>query len=228
MKLIQADQHVIIVAGGSGTRMGSTIPKQFLELSGLPILIRTISAFYRYSEELNIVLVLPESESGIWSALCKKFNFDIPHTLIAGGKTRFDSVKNGLATIDGGIVAIHDGVRPLITSRAIEKAFIAAKAHGSAVLSVPLKDSIRKFEGGKNVSALRSDFVTIQTPQLFEVKKLKEAFDVPYQELFTDDANVYQHAGHDIHLVTGDYQNIKITTPEDMIIAEALLENRIG
>lgn len=228
MKSIHADHHAIIVAGGSGTRMGSTIPKQFLELSGLPILIRTITAFYRYSPDLNIVLVLPESEFEIWHTLCDKFNFDVPYTLIAGGKTRFDSVKNGLATIENGIVAIHDGVRPLITSESIKKAFDAANIHGSAVLSVPLKDSIRKFESGKNISALRSDFVTIQTPQLFKVKNLKKAFDVPYQELFTDDANVYQYAGNDIHLITGDYQNIKITTPEDMIIAEALLENRIG
>lgn len=220
-------RFVIIVAGGEGLRMGAPIPKQFLELLGKPILIHTIEKFLLIKPH-QLILVIPFSHTTTVVALLKKFMLRDEVVLVNGGKTRFGSVKNGLMSISNqeGLVAIHDAVRPLITQSVIEESFVKAAKYDSGVVSVPLKDSIRKIDGDKNYAVDRGDFQSIQTPQTFNLKLLKEAFDVSYQSIFTDDASVFEKKGHQIHLVEGDYANIKITTPEDLIVAESFLSSQ--
>lgn len=219
--------HVVIVAGGSGSRMQSELPKQFIELQSKPILMHTIERFAEFPEKLNIILVLPQKDIPLWEELCEKHSFQADITTVMGGQTRYHSVKNGLKTIndDQGYVAIHDGVRPFIELETIALGFETAKEKGSAVVSVPLKDSIREVDGEANKAVERSAYRLIQTPQTFPVRKLKEAFASGYQEAFTDDASVYEFAGHSITLIEGDYKNIKLTTPEDLVVAEAFLNS---
>jgi len=219
-------KFVVIVAGGSGKRMGNTIPKQFLFLNGKPVLMHTIDAFIGFTETLKIILVLPEGQIDHWKSLCQENNFNTSIQVVIGGETRFQSVKNALDSIKepNGIVAIHDGVRPLINSEVISNTFDAAEKFGSAVAAVPLKDSIRKIEGKRNVAIERRKFWSIQTPQTFNLALLKKAYQIEYNASFTDDATVMEHDGNDIHLVHGDYKNIKITTKEDLTIAEAFLK----
>ncbi len=232
-------EYALIVAGGKGTRIKTKIPKQFLELKGKPILLHTIAAFYRYSEKIEIILVLPEDDFKIWEAICKKFNFNKPIVLQKGGETRFQSVKNGLSKIDSpGLVAIHDGVRPLVSEDIIGASFHLAAVHQSAVAAVRLKDSIRMTdqaclpEGSSarrqdNTKAVdRSRFRLIQTPQTFDIALIKQAYEMKEDASLTDDASVAERSGHVISLFEGSYENIKITTPEDLIIAEALLNSK--
>jgi len=219
-------KYALIVAGGSGNRMQSTTPKQFLVIDGMPILMHTIKAFYQFDSGLNIILVLPENQLESWQYLIKNNHFTIKHQVIAGGLTRYDSVKNGLAAIhDRGLVAIHDGVRPLVTPQIIGRTFEAAAAYGSGVAAIKPKDSIRLLEDNTNRNLNREALRLIQTPQTFTTDIIKQAY-TTYNDLgFTDDASVAEYAGHKINLVDGDYKNIKITTPEDLKIAQALLEN---
>jgi 2-C-methyl-D-erythritol 4-phosphate cytidylyltransferase len=220
-------KYVIIVAGGSGARMKSSVPKQFLLLNGLPVLMYTLKAFYAYDKAIEIILSLPPAEIERWAVLCKSHDFSIAHTIVSGGATRFHSVLNGLNAIegDGGIVAIHDGVRPLVSSRVIREAYSVAEEKDSAVASVPLKDSIRKvFSDTNSKHQDRTAYMLVQTPQTFKVAILKRAYSNGYQEQFTDDASVFEAAGGQVTLVGGDYSNIKITTPEDLLIAEALMK----
>jgi 2-C-methyl-D-erythritol 4-phosphate cytidylyltransferase len=220
-------EYAIIVAGGKGTRIKSSVPKQFLELNGLPVIMHTITAFFRYSEKINIILVIPEDDFPIWEKLCAKYSFHKPIVLQKGGETRFQSVKNGLSRISGdGLVAIHDGVRPLINEDIIGASFRLAAVHKSAVASVRLKESIRMTDQDTTRSADRSRFRLIQTPQTFQVELIRKAYDSKEDPSLTDDASVAERAGHLISLFEGSYENIKITTPEDLIIAEALLKNR--
>ncbi len=216
-------KYAIIVAGGSGTRMQSELPKQFLQLNGKPILMHTIEAF-RF-DDIAITLVLPKEQLEYWKELCSTHNFNTHHKVVEGGETRFQSVKNGLNSIEGheGIVAIHDGVRPLINQLIISESFKQAEAMGCAITSVPLKDSLREVTLTSNHSVDRSDFRLIQTPQTFQLALIKKTFDAPYQSTFTDDASVFENSGHTIHLIEGDYKNIKITTPEDLLVAESFL-----
>ncbi|MES2381480.1 MAG: 2-C-methyl-D-erythritol 4-phosphate cytidylyltransferase [Bacteroidota bacterium] len=214
----------LIVAGGSGTRMGADVPKQFLLIGNKPVLMHTMEAFHTAKVD-EILIVLPSSEFDSWQNLCKQYNFKIPHQVIAGGDARFYSVRNGLDQIDNNsLVAIHDGVRPFITTAIIENSFSTAQAKGNAVVSVPLKDSIRRVDLLSNRSANRNNYYLIQTPQTFQSKLIKEAYAKAEHINFTDDAGVLEENGHAIHLIHGDYKNIKITTPEDLIIAEAFLK----
>lgn len=220
-------EYALIVAGGKGTRIKTKLPKQFLELKGKPILLHTIEAFYRYSEKIEIVLVLPEDDFEIWDAICKKFSFNKPIILQKGGETRFQSVKNGLRKIEGsGLVAIHDGVRPLVSEDIIGASFHLAAVHQSAVAAVRLKDSIRMTDQDNTKAVDRSRFRLIQTPQTFDIALIKQAYEMKEDASLTDDASVAERSGHVISLFEGSYENIKITTPEDLIIAEALLTSK--
>jgi len=223
---MHSQEYALIVAGGKGTRIKSKLPKQFLELNGLPILMHTINAFFRYSESIIVVLVLPEDDLENWSILCKKYNFTKPLILQKGGDTRFLSVKNGLEKIEGdGLVAIHDGVRPLVSEGIIGASFRLASVHQSAVAAVRLKESIRMTDQDNTKAMDRSRFRLIQTPQTFQVQLIKQAYKIKDDPSLTDDASVAERAGHTISLFEGSYENIKITTPEDLIVAEALMKN---
>jgi 2-C-methyl-D-erythritol 4-phosphate cytidylyltransferase len=220
-------EYALIVAGGKGTRIKSDVPKQFLELNGLPILMHTIAAFYRYSQNIQVIVVIPEDDFSVWENLCVKHSFQRTVVLQKGGDTRFQSVRNGLAQISGeGLVAIHDGVRPLVNEDIIAASFRLAAVHKSAVASVRLKESIRITDQDTTRSADRSRFRLIQTPQTFQVELIKKAYESKEDPSLTDDASVAERAGHLISLFEGSYENIKITTPEDLIIAEALLRDR--
>ena len=219
-------EYVIVVAGGTGSRMGSNIPKQFLLINGMPVLMHTIKAFRDYSEKLSIIIVLPADQFDFWQILCEQHSFTINYQLIAGGNTRFESVKNGLNSIKAseGLIAVHDGVRPIISKKIISESFIHAAAFGSAVASVPMKDSIRRInKEGKNVAEDRAAFRLIQTPQTFRLDWIMNAFKTSYQLHFTDCASVLEASGYSIQLIEGAYENIKITTPEDLKWAEIYL-----
>ncbi len=220
------NKYAIIVAGGSGTRMESEIPKQFLEVGGVPILIRTIWQFKKADESIQIILVLPKSQFEFWKALKAKHDFIISCQLVSGGDSRFQSVRNGLNAIENpeGLVAIHDGVRPFVSEEIIRESFRVAEEQTNAVVSVPLKDSIRFVDDdGANQAKPRSQYRSIQTPQTFQLDLLKQAFEVKESNQFTDDATVFEHAGHKINLIEGSYKNIKITTPEDLLLGEGFL-----
>ncbi len=232
-------EYAIIVAGGKGTRIKSSLPKQFLELNGVPIIIHTLNAFVRYSRQIKIILVLPEDDMNTWAGLSNKHHFNTPIVLQTGGDTRFQSVKRGLQKIDGdGLVAIHDGVRPLISEDIIGASFRLAAVHRSAVAAVHLKESIRMTDPRSGVAGFaktmqdntraadRSRFRIIQTPQTFDVALIRKAYDTKEDPSLTDDASVAEKAGHVISLFEGSYENIKITTPEDLVIASALLSAR--
>jgi len=220
-------EYAVIVAGGKGTRIRSALPKQFLELQGLPILMHTLNAFYRYSANISLILVLPEDDFSTWETLCEKHKYSKPYVLQKGGETRFQSVRNGLSLIDtDGLVAIHDGVRPLVSEDIIAASFRLASVHQSAVAAVRLKESIRMTDQDNTKAVDRSKFRLIQTPQTFQVSVLKKAYEQKEDPSMTDDASVVEKAGHVISLFEGSYENIKITTPEDLVVAEALLNAR--
>lgn len=227
MSLISKN-YVIIVAGGSGSRMQSAVPKQFLSLNGLPVLMHTVLAFQQSQSKPNIVLVLPADYHDYWKQLCHTHNFNITHTLVTGGATRFHSVKNGLDTIidDNAVIAVHDAVRPLTSAIIIDAAYRTATNKGNAVLAVKSRDSIRQLKKGVSVALLRDEIYLVQTPQTFQSAQLKKAYEQPYTDKFTDDASVVEEMGITIHLIEGDHQNIKITFPEDIAIAELILSNR--
>lgn len=221
-------EYALVVAGGKGTRIKSKVPKQFLELNGKPVLLHTLEAFYRYSEKINVILVLPEDDFQTWKSICEKYKFHKNIILQKGGESRFQSVKNGLAKIDGdGLVAIHDGVRPLVSEDIIGASFRLAAVHQSAVAAVRLKESIRMTDQDNTKAVDRSRFRLIQTPQTFQVQLIKKAYEMKEDISLTDDASVAERAGHVISLFEGSYENIKITTPEDLIVAEALLNSKI-
>lgn len=218
----QLPEYAIIVAGGSGSRMQQQLPKQFIEVAGKPILMHTIERFYEYNPVLRLIVVLPQQQLPTWRDLCRKHSFKVFHMAVAGGATRFGSVKNGLGAVQGeGLVAVHDGVRPFVSTETIKAAFDAAAEHGSAVVAVSPKDSIRELrpEGSKAVP--RANYKLVQTPQCFQAGILRRAYEQAEQEYFTDDASVVEQLGEKIVLVEGNYRNIKITTPEDLVLAEA-------
>lgn len=220
-------EYALIVAGGKGTRIKSKVPKQFLDIDGLPILMHTINAFYAYSPSIKVVVVLPEDDFALWNELCLLHNYHKPLLVVKGGESRFQSVRNGLAEIEtDGLVAIHDGVRPLVSADIIAASFRLAAVHGSAVAAVRLKESIRMTDQDTTKAMDRSRFRLIQTPQTFQVSLIKQAYQLREDTTLTDDASVAERAGHTISLFEGSYENIKITTAEDLIIAEALLAAR--
>lgn len=221
------EEFAVIVAGGKGTRIKSVLPKQFLPLHGIPVLIHTIRAFLRYSAKIKMVVVLPADDMTTWSAI--RNEYELPESLLVeeGGETRFQSVKRGLGLITGeGLVAIHDGVRPLVSEDIIGASFRLAAVHGSAVASVRLKESIRVTDQDTTKALDRSQFRVIQTPQTFKTDLIRQAYQIKEEPSLTDDASVAERAGYKISLFEGSYENIKITTPEDLIIAEALISSR--
>lgn len=217
--------HVIVVAGGSGTRMKSSLPKQFIEIAGLPVLMHTLHNINAVFPDATLVLVLPKEHHTTWNSLVSQYSFNLNLQLVEGGKTRFHSVKNGLEVIDSGIVAVHDGVRPLVSKKTLNNVYDTALEKGNAVPVISLKDSIRKVSETGNSEALdRKDFVLVQTPQCFRVDEMKKAFSQKFSNLFTDCASVMEAIGHKINLTEGNSENIKITTPKDLHFAELLLK----
>lgn len=221
----------IIVAGGAGLRMGSEIPKQFLLLDGKPVLLHTLLAFQQALPEIQLIVVLPINQIAYWMKLCAERE-DVPaHEVVSGGETRFHSSLNGIGALaeeNQALVAIHDGVRPLISAKEIVQAYEMAEHMGNAVLAIDSKDSIRIFneENGFFETIDRKRVKIIQTPQVFQLQDLRQGFAQAYKSLFTDDASVMEQAGHRIHLSEGHPENIKITTPEDLLVAEGILKKR--
>jgi 2-C-methyl-D-erythritol 4-phosphate cytidylyltransferase len=222
--MVKLKKTAVIVAGGTGSRMLSGTPKQFLLLCGKPMLMHSLEAFDRAFPGMALVVALPENCFDLWNRLCTQFDFSLPHQLTAGGETRFHSVKNALAYLDGeGLVAIHDGARPLVSETLIRQCFLEAAAHGNAVPVIALTDSVRQISGETNQSVDRTLFRIVQTPQVFRADLIKNAYQQEYREQFTDDAMVIESMGESIHLADGDPVNIKITHPSDLAAAEALL-----
>jgi 2-C-methyl-D-erythritol 4-phosphate cytidylyltransferase len=224
-------RYAILVAGGTGTRMKSDIPKQFLEIAQKPVLFYTLEKFACLSPSTQIILVLPEKSVDFWKTLCQKYHFTLPHEIVFGGETRYLSVKNALTRIaqknaEKALVAIHDGVRPFVNLAVLEESYRVAAQKGSAVASVSLKDSIREVQSlSESRSVPRANFRLIQTPQTFIFSEIWEAFhQVTDNPNITDDASVMELSGKKIHLIEGNYENIKITTPEDLIFAEAFVK----
>jgi len=214
----------IIVAGGIGIRMNSNIPKQFLLLSGRPLLMHCLDAFFIADAKTELVVVLPEPFVDEWKKLCNLYRFNIKFSVVTGGETRFHSVKNAIPSIaDDGLVAIHDGVRPLVTPELINLCFDSAIQLGNAVPVVPVNDSIRLIDGNESRPEDRKQIRIVQTPQVFQVLPFKKAYEQAYDVAFTDDATVIERMGEKIHLIVGDPENLKITCPEDLRIAEHLL-----
>jgi len=232
--------YIIIVAGGKGLRMGGDIPKQFLPIGGKPILMRTLERFRAYSETLQIILVLPKDQHDYWLQLCKEYHFPLPSTgeaekglylMTDGGETRFHSVQHGLALIPDdaqGVVGVHDGVRPFPSIEVIRNCYETARTAKAVIPVIPVVETLRHVESEKFHSSLsktvpRSDYRLVQTPQTFDIQLLKAANQQPYNDNFTDDASVVESYGHPITLVEGNRENIKITTPYDLKIAEVLI-----
>lgn len=217
-------KSVLIVAGGKGLRMGGEIPKQFLPIGGKPVLMRTIEAFYQYDSSLDIILVLPREQQEYWSKLCKEYSFDISCKVADGGETRFHSVKNGLELVEEGLVGVHDGVRPFVSREVITRCFDVAEKEHAVIPIVGMIETVRHIGAdGKSITVNRDDYKLVQTPQVFSVPLLKKAYNQPYSSLFTDDASVVEALGETVRLVEGNRENIKLTTPFDLKIAEALL-----
>ena len=218
----------IIVAGGKGTRFMSDVPKQFLLLNGKPVLMHTIQRFYEYNHDMQIIVVLPAKQTDYWQSLCKKHNFSIPHTVVNGGDTRTESVINGLRHVpDHGWVAVHDGVRPLVTADLIGRCFGQAGKTGCAIPTLPATDTLRHITG-RLID--RSSVLMVQTPQVFDSELLKKAYsNISKQSkttAFTDDASVFETAGNSLTFIDGERNNIKITTPFDLVLAEAICSIR--
>ncbi len=218
------NEHVIVVAGGQGLRMGTEIPKQFLLMNGRPILMHTINRFIQYNTDINIVLVLPALHFDYWNELCQQHSFTVPHRMAKGGVTRFHSVVNGLKEVtDDGITAIHDGVRPFVSVETIKACFEMAKEFGAAIPVTEPVESLRRIVGNESVACIREEYRMVQTPQVFETLLLKKCYQQTWLPAFTDDASVVEAAGHKIILVNGNRENIKITSPFDLMLGEAVL-----
>ena len=218
--------YIIIVAGGKGLRMGSDIPKQFLPIGGKPVLMRTLERFREYSPTLQIILVLPKAQQDYWHKLCKDYDFKVEYVLANGGETRFHSVQNGLAKIPDdaeGVVGVHDGVRPFPSIDVIRNCYETARTAKAVIPVIPIVETVRHLQGNTSETVPRNDYRLVQTPQTFDIQLLKAANKQPYNDGFTDDASVVEAFGFNITLVDGNRENIKITTPYDMKIAEILI-----
>ena len=218
--------YIIIVAGGKGLRMGSDIPKQFLPIGGKPVLMRTLERFREYSADLQIILVLPEAQQDYWQELCRKYNFEVEYQLANGGQTRFHSVQNGLALVPDdaeGVVGVHDGVRPFPSIEVISNCYETARTAKAVIPVIPVVETVRHLSPLTSITVPRDEYRLVQTPQTFDIQLLKAANRQPYNDGFTDDASVVESYGHAITLVEGNRENIKITTPYDIVVAEAIL-----
>ena len=221
--------YAVIVAGGKGLRMGGDVPKQFLPIGGKPVLMHTIEAFRKALDGVTIVLVLPAEQHDYWQKLCKDYGFHSPELIAKGGETRFHSVKNGLALLPDdleAVVGVHDGVRPFVSKETIRRCFAAASEGKAVVPVVPVVETVRQIlPDGKSVTRPRDEYRLVQTPQTFPLTLLKEAYQQPFSETFTDDASVVEALGKDIVMIEGNRENIKITTPSDLRIAESQILN---
>jgi 2-C-methyl-D-erythritol 4-phosphate cytidylyltransferase len=223
------EKYLIVVAGGKGLRMGTDIPKQFLLLNGKPLLMFTLEAFYLYDSRIHIILVLPQEQQAYWQSLCVEYHFTVPHRTVSGGETRFHSVKNGLQEVkSGSVVAIHDGVRPLIDRQLIAGAFETAEKAGAVYPAIPVVDTLRKLGAdGRSRIVDRSQFRLVQTPQVFLSEVIISAYQLSYSEKFTDDISVVEARKNCIpQMIEGSRENIKITTPLDLAIAGKIMSER--
>ncbi|MCR9171414.1 MAG: 2-C-methyl-D-erythritol 4-phosphate cytidylyltransferase [bacterium] len=218
------DISVIITAGGTGKRMRGDIPKQFMEVAGKPILFHTIALFHSFNNSAQIIVTLPESWLSYWEELINTYQFDVPHEVIAGGQERFHSIKNALQSCNEPIVMVHDGVRPLVSSETLQRCVDALENYNAVIPVVPVKESLRKVFGKKSEALIRSEYRIVQTPQCFEKSVLEQAYAQDYHDGITDDASLVEQNGEYIHLVEGNDENIKITTPMDLLLAESLLK----
>ena len=216
-------KHVIIVAGGKGLRMGGDIPKQFLPICGKPVLMRTLEAFHSYDASMHLILVLPISQQDYWKMLCREYHFDLPHDIANGGETRFHSVKNGLALVKGeGVVGVHDGVRPFVSQEVISHCYNDALTLKAVIPVIGVVETLRHLTEIGSETVPRDQYKLVQTPQVFEVDLLRRAYQQSYTDLFTDDASVVEALGEKVYLVEGNRENIKLTTPFDLKLAELL------
>ena len=230
------NKYVIIVAGGKGLRMGGELPKQFIPIEGLPVLMRTVNTFHACDSTIDIILVLPRDHQSYWQELCREYQFAVPHRIADGGATRFHSVQNGLALVDSpeALVAVHDGVRPFVSHEVIIRCYHDAEQYGAVVPVIPVVETVRQLiaptestpsgavEGASSFTVPRDAYRLVQTPQTFRATLLHRAYEQPYSDAFTDDASVVESLGHAVHLVDGNRENIKLTTPFDLVVARAL------
>ena len=238
---MKSEEFVIIVAGGKGLRMGGDIPKQFLPIGGKPILMRTLERFRAYSETLQIILVLPEAQQDYWQELCKQYEFQVDYQIANGGQTRFHSVQNGLALVPDdaeGVVGVHDGVRPFPSIEVITRCYETARQTKAVIPVIPIVETVRQIlpsnqsnpnavSNPSSITVPRDQYRLVQTPQTFDIQLLKAANRQPYNDGFTDDASVVESYGHPITLVEGNRENIKITTPYDITVAEAIINSQL-
>jgi len=216
-------KHIIIVAGGKGLRMGGDIPKQFLPVCGKPVLMRTLEAFHAYDASMHLILMLPVSQQEYWKELCREYQFGLPHDVADGGETRFHSVMNGLALVEGeGLVGVHDGVRPFVSQEVIARCYEEAQAKKTVIPVIGVVETVRHLTEEGSETVPRDRYKLVQTPQVFDVALLRRAYRQPYTDFFTDDASVVEALGEKVHLVEGNRENIKLTTPFDLKLAEVL------
>lgn len=214
----------IITAGGIGKRMESELPKQFLLLKNKPVLLHTLERFYEADQTAQIFITLPEDWLDYWNKLIRQYHCSIPHKVISGGKERYDSIKNALKEAEGNIISIHDGVRPLVSVKTINDCIQSAEEKGNGIPCFPIKESVRKLSGNCSTAVNRTDYVLVQTPQCFSSEIIKKAYEQPFHPGITDDASLVEEAGYDIYLVKGNEENIKITTPTDLLVAALFIQ----
>ena len=216
-------KYIIIVAGGKGLRMGGDIPKQFLPGCGKPVLMRTLEAFHAYDASMRLILVLPVSQQAYWKQLCEEYQFDLVHEIANGGETRFHSVKNGLALVkEDGLVGVHDGVRPFVSQEVITRCYEEAASLKAVIPVIGVVETVRHLTEEGSETVPRDQYKLVQTPQVFDVTLLRRAYQQEYTDLFTDDASVVEALGEKVYLVEGNRENIKLTTPFDLKLAELL------
>ena len=216
-------KYIIIVAGGKGLRMGGDIPKQFLPVCGKPVLMRTLEAFHAYDASMRLILVLPVSQQAYWRQLCEEYQFELVHEIANGGDTRFHSVKNGLALVEeDGLVGVHDGVRPFVSQEVITRCYEEAVSLKAVIPVIGVVETVRHLIGEGSETVPRDQYKLVQTPQVFDVTLLRRAYQQEYTDLFTDDASVVEALGEKVYLVEGNRENIKLTTPFDLKLAELL------
>ena len=216
-------KYIIIVAGGKGLRMGGDIPKQFLPVCGKPVLMRTLEAFHAYDASMRLILVLPVSQQAYWKQLCEEYQFELVHEIANGGDTRFHSVKNGLALVEeDGLVGVHDGVRPFVSQEVITRCYEEVASLKAVIPVIGVVETVRHLIGEGSETVPRDQYKLVQTPQVFDVTLLRRAYQQEYTDLFTDDASVVEALGEKVYLVEGNRENIKLTTPFDLKLAELL------
>jgi 2-C-methyl-D-erythritol 4-phosphate cytidylyltransferase len=219
------EHTIIITAGGIGKRMGADLPKQFLCLAGKPILMHSIEKFYSFDKNAQLILTLPEDWIQYWKELCEQHKLSIPHEIVSGGEERFHSIQNALQKVKGKFIAIHDGVRPLVSLKTIQAAFDSAKFYGSGIPVLAVKESIREvLNENSSIALQREKYRIVQTPQVFEANLLQKAYQLSFHSKITDDASLVEEAGFGIFLVDGNEENIKITTPLDLTIGEIIIK----